>query len=266
MPRIARMNSKSSIVLGVALMVSLCAGAWAQEKNHVNVELIADTSSVRAGESFEIAVRFVIDEGWHLYWTNPGDSGLPPRVEWKVPDGVKIEALRFPTPSQIDAGGGLTSYGYERELVLLAKVTTPKTLTTPLAIEAEIRWLVCKGVCLTEKQSASLSVPVGEPGKPDERFAGWRSLMPTPGTVAVTNEAKDGKTGVLVIRLSDEMRDPEFYSTDADATFSNPRRDAGVLKVEYKRFDTNKTSAPALLAYTDTKTGVRRSIEFTYQY
>lgn len=265
MPTIARMPYKS-IICGVVLTLSLCVGARAQEKNHVKAELISSTSAVSAGESFEIAVRFVIDAGWHMYWTNPGDSGLPPRVEWKVPEGVKVESLRFPTPNRIPVGEDLVSYGYEKELVLLATVTTSKELKGPIEIEAQVRWLVCKGVCLTEKQPAKLSVPVGDGGKPDDRFTGWRSLMPTPGKMPVGGVAKDDKNGWLLIRLDDDMQEPEFFTGDLDAAFTQFRKDGTTLIAEYKRFDTKKTSATAVLAYKDAKTGARKAIEFTYGY
>jgi DsbC/DsbD-like thiol-disulfide interchange protein len=51
----------------------------------VTVELIAETTVVVPGERFNVALDFKLEPHWHLYWKNPGASGLPVEIEWQLP-------------------------------------------------------------------------------------------------------------------------------------------------------------------------------------
>ena len=31
------------------------------------------------GASFTLGLRYVVEQEWHVYWVNPGDSGIEPR-------------------------------------------------------------------------------------------------------------------------------------------------------------------------------------------
>ena len=57
-------------------------------------------------------------EGWHTYWSNPGDSGLPTTITWKLPDGVGVGAIQWPAPRALPTGP-LVNYGYEGQVLLL---------------------------------------------------------------------------------------------------------------------------------------------------
>ena len=60
------------------------------------------------------------------YWRNPGDSGLPPTLDWKLPSGLDAGAMQWPPPRAIPVGP-LVNYGYEGEVLLLTDiaVSTP---------------------------------------------------------------------------------------------------------------------------------------------
>jgi thiol:disulfide interchange protein DsbD len=151
--------------------------------SHASAEIIAEKTSVKPGESFDIALRFKIESGWHMYWTNPGDSGMPPRVQWNLPAGVTVSELKFPVPKRIDVGGGLTSFGYEDELVLLATVTTTADVKLPLELTGDVKWLVCKETCVSEKQSVALKLnnePTGGAAAVKADFERWRAALPVP--------------------------------------------------------------------------------------
>ena len=102
---------------------------------------------------------------WHTYWKNPGESGLPTEIAWKLPQGAKADAIVWPTPSLIDVGG-VTNYGYHDEVMLLSRITPPADLTGPLALNAEANWLVCEDVCIPEEGKFALSLPVGASAQP----------------------------------------------------------------------------------------------------
>jgi len=67
-----------------ALLVSAkSAHSQSPPQSHAKVELMAEESTMRPGQPLWIGILFRLDEGWHIYWQNPGDSGEPPQVQWK---------------------------------------------------------------------------------------------------------------------------------------------------------------------------------------
>jgi thiol:disulfide interchange protein DsbD len=94
-------------------------------------------------------VLFEIEEGWHVYWKNPGDAGLATEVRLTLPEGLETAAPRWPAPSRFTQPGGLAGYGYEGSLLLASEarpVGPPPAAGAPVA--AEVSWLACKEVCL----------------------------------------------------------------------------------------------------------------------
>ncbi|HCC43630.1 MAG TPA: hypothetical protein DEQ32_04490, partial [Gammaproteobacteria bacterium] len=79
---------KWRLALLVFLLMSMVCRA--EEAPHVRVELISEQASVAPGSTFSLLLRQTIDEGWHTYWRNPGDSGAAPTISWDEPSGVSI--------------------------------------------------------------------------------------------------------------------------------------------------------------------------------
>ena len=49
----------------------------------------------RGAERWRVGVELVPDPGWHLYGRDPGEVGLPPRIEWQLP-GAHFGELEWP--------------------------------------------------------------------------------------------------------------------------------------------------------------------------
>ena len=62
--------------------------------------------------------------GWHGYWLNPGDAGLPMSVEWQLPPGCRCGPLRYPVPTRLTIAG-LMNYVYERDYAVLVRLKVP---------------------------------------------------------------------------------------------------------------------------------------------
>ena len=128
---------------------------------HSNIELLSDLARVRPGQRFTVGLRVTLDPGWHTYWTNGGDAGLPLNVAWTLPTGVTAGPLAFPAP-RLMPQPPLMSYGYEREVVYLAELQLPPTLVPGqrLRIEASADWLACADVCLPAAGTVRLDLPI----------------------------------------------------------------------------------------------------------
>lgn len=136
-----------------------------------NVELIGETTGLRAGASTTLAFRITLDRGWHTYFTNAGDAGLPLGARWSLPPGVTISDLRFPAPHLIPLPP-LMSFGYENEVFVLADVTVAANVRigTTLLISADVDFLVCADVCLPASAHLVLNEKVVETAAPS-RFS-----------------------------------------------------------------------------------------------
>jgi len=66
--------------------VSASPTATAANK-HVRATLAPEVVSVPPGRAFQVGLRLETEKGWHTYWKNPGDSNLPTRVRWTLPEG-----------------------------------------------------------------------------------------------------------------------------------------------------------------------------------
>ncbi len=148
------------------------ARAAADDAPHVSVQLIAEHTSVVAGQSQEIGVLLRHDPHWHTYWINPGDSGLPTSLSWTLPPGFRTEEIAWPLPKRFDVGG-LYNFGYDGEVLLPITLEVPADAPpgTPAHIALEAKWLVCREECIPGKASLVLDLPVAPPpAKPDARW------------------------------------------------------------------------------------------------
>ena len=141
------------------LQASLWAGSVAKTPQ-VTVDLLAEPVPLLSGKPTTLGLRFRPTPGWHIYWSNPGDSGLPPSVTWKLPAGWTAGELQFPFPEKILVPP-LVTYGYEQETVLLVQLTPPQGQPLPpkITVQASIEWLVCKETCLPGSATLDLIIP-----------------------------------------------------------------------------------------------------------
>jgi thiol:disulfide interchange protein DsbD len=152
-----------------ALFLLFAPLAHAQISNpdaNVRLSLVADRESVAPGERFTLALRQMIAPGWHTYWRNPGDAGLPPEMEWTVPEGFSVGAFLWPPPKTFvtDLGtGALVNYVYEGEVLLPMEAMAPAgaQVGDTLELRAFVSLLVCDdSTCVPEEAEVRLSLPV----------------------------------------------------------------------------------------------------------
>ena len=175
---------------------------------HSAVTLVAEVSSAAPGAAFDVALRIEQEPGWHVYWTNPGDAGLPPEVEWRLPAGVRAGPLRHPAPEVVELAG-VASYAHEGTPFFLSRVSVPPGFEgDALRLEGTVDYLICADVCLPATEEVSLVLPVGETvrtGALDAarvllpaKGAGWvAAAAPTAAGYALSLAPPAGWTGSL---------------------------------------------------------------------
>jgi DsbC/DsbD-like thiol-disulfide interchange protein len=148
----------TGLLLG--LVFATAAGAQSFTVSHAKVSLIAESNSLQAGQTTWVGVLFDLEKGWHIYWVNPGDSGERPKIQWQLPPGFQAQEIRWPTPVRLGAGT-VIDYGYEGRVLLPAPIQVPADYPVgkPVIVSADIRYLICREVCIPAKAQASLSIP-----------------------------------------------------------------------------------------------------------
>ena len=142
---------------------------------YAKVDLIAADAAVTPGSDLWIGLRFQLDQGWHVYWRNPGDSGNPPVVRWQLPDGVRAGEIVWPAPERIPTGT-LVNYGYANGVVLPVPLTISTSAAAgPLTVGLQVKWLVCQELCVAGQAQLELKLPLGVEEKAE--VAGWKRLI-----------------------------------------------------------------------------------------
>lgn len=125
------------------------------ETGHAKASLITNLQS-SSQESFFVGVRLEMQDGWHTYWENPGDSGNPFNARWSTDAGVIIENVSWPTPQTIPYPP-LMTYGYEGDVVFPFQVF--RSLDTELTeISLDFDFLICADICIPEKATLTLDL------------------------------------------------------------------------------------------------------------
>ena len=176
----------------------------------VTASLVSSHDSVAPGQEFYIALRTVLDDHWHIYWKNPGDSGEPTQIDWELPEGVTAGEINWPLPRTIPTGP-IINYGFEGAPLFLVKfkVSPDAEPGSVITVRSNFYYLVCKDVCIPEEGSASLPIAVGEPAE-DAR---WKSeiegaLAATPKRGPVQGAIK--KSGDIVDMSFTDLPEGDF--------------------------------------------------------
>ena len=168
---------------------------------HVTAELVADRTALVPGSSTIVALRLDIEPGWHTYWRNPGESGLPTTLEWKVPPGYAAGDIAWPAPRALPAGP-LVNYGYEGEVLHVVPLTVPADAKTgsDVTLAARADWLVCRETCIPEGADLTLTLPVAAQAADDTawhaKISTTREALPRPAPAAWN--ARASASGALI--------------------------------------------------------------------
>ncbi|MFP2907288.1 protein-disulfide reductase DsbD family protein [Pyxidicoccus sp. 3LFB2] len=169
-----RQQSKRLGQVGVVGVLLAAAVAWAEvppsavgtgapDEGDPRVEatLLVDATQVKPGDAFRVGVRFRMDPGWHIYWKNPGDSGLETEVTWDTP-GSTVGALQWPYPHTFRTPDGfITTHGYDGEVLLFAQAQAAQDVTGQLQLSAAVEALVCEVHCIPAELMLTRTVPLG---------------------------------------------------------------------------------------------------------
>lgn len=233
------------------------------EEHDVDLALITDAPSMRPGEPFELGAHLTIPAGWHVYWENAGDTGMPTFASLTAPEGFRVEGPFYPAPHRFEEMG-LVSYGYEDEAVLFFRVTPPDEVPAKARFEVAADWLVCKEACFIGEGTASLTLDRSAEARDErevERMAAFRARLPRPleglgagatakAAGALSGDEPGGTATVEVTVPGPPDAALELYPRTHDgleiARVERERRgDATLLRIQYTVIATLEADDPA---------------------
>ena len=188
---------------------------------HLTAELVSLAPWIAPGGTLQVGLVITLEEKWHVYWINAGDSGEPPRINWTLPKGITAGPMQFPIPTRLPLGP-LMDFGYEDEVAFPVQLTAAKNLKPGLIhLNAKVDWLVCREVCIPGKAHLGLNLTVDPnataPAQPVGALGEAIGLLPKslePGMKLTVTGGK--KEFVLDLITGERIPDAEFYPYDQE--------------------------------------------------
>lgn len=181
---------------------------------HVSADLIAESGTLKPGADAWIGIRLTLEKHWHLYWKNPGDSGLPVSVNWTLPAGFTAGDLVWPAPERLQEGP-LVSYVLNGTVLLMAPLHVPANAASGMAvpIRAKVKWLVCKQTCIpgSVELAAAFTLGDGRAGPDMSAFAASRRRQPAPMPAGWHAAASTSGKTLSLILAGAEVRGPAYF-------------------------------------------------------
>jgi len=195
------------------------------------------------GDGRLIGLEILMDEGYKTYWRHPGDSGLPPEIDWTGSQNVADVEILFPAPGRYKDASGVF-FGYDRA-VILPLLVTPVDPALPMRLSLSLEYGVCKEICIPARAELALD-PADTPAKAHaDAVAAAVEQVPVrqdlgePGAFTITS-VKAGEPGHLVVGvraphdalLFAEGPDYRWFLAPEAAMQQGAEADEGVFVVE----------------------------------
>ena len=121
------------------------------EARGIEPQLVAEGPAPPGGE-VELAIEMRTDPGWHGYWLNPGDAGLPMDVKWTAAArAIRSGACATRCRARLTVAG-IMNYVYEKDYAVLVRLKVPKDASGAVPIRAAANWLACTDkICVPEQ-------------------------------------------------------------------------------------------------------------------
>ncbi|WP_176763960.1 protein-disulfide reductase DsbD family protein [Aquimonas voraii] len=163
---LASFRSFLLLLLGLSTALVGAASSAAESEplltDHLRSRLVAAADAAVPGQTLKLGLLLEHDPGWHTYWKNPGDSGLPTRMEFTLPDGLVAGEIEWPLPERQPAGG-LVNFGYSHTELLPVSVAVPADFAADsITITLKASWLICELECIPGSGEYRLALPVAQ--------------------------------------------------------------------------------------------------------
>ncbi len=216
------------------------------DEGHVDASLIAQHDTWQPGTTVTVGLRLAMDEGWHTYWKNPGDAGMPTSITWDLPDGWTAHGIDWPTPVYFETNG-IGGYGYVGTVVLPVRIDVPPDAAPgSVTLKAKASWLECADICIAGSADLQLTGRVGN-DKPQpvaehaELLAAAAARQPEPLPTGAATAFVEDNLIVLVLHLNGTMLEDDaaartrFYPDQSGVIDMSASQEVDPVTIEMTR-------------------------------
>jgi len=161
-------------------IILICFGIYGFSEKYsdtVKPELVYDTSLLESNNIIRVGVLYKLKPNWHIYWKNSGDSGLPTKLEFTVPEGFKAGEIMWPLPNAYRRDGNILDYGYQDEVLLWSDINIPKDFKQKhLPITINTKWVSCEEMCIPGKAEFTINIDLNHK---NNIFNKWFERLPS---------------------------------------------------------------------------------------
>jgi DsbC/DsbD-like thiol-disulfide interchange protein len=205
------------------------ASAWDNDTRSA-ARLIAGSARDESGSRvLRAGVEIKLLPGWKTYWRYPGDSGVPPMMDFSGSDNLKTVTVLWPAPMRFTDGGGGQSIGYKDGLVLPLRIV-PQVAGKPVTLRLKLDYGACEKLCVPAKAKAELTIAGGSSSQ-DASLAAAEARVPKarpigdgapPAIRAVRREAGSAKPRILVDVAAPAGRTVDLFAEGPTADWALP--------------------------------------------
>lgn len=191
--------------------------------DHADLSFVMEKESVNPGQEFSVGLHIQIEEDWHVYWRNPGDSGIPVRIIWDESQPFEFGDIEWPYPYTFQEGH-LTTYGYKEETLLIIPVKAAENMMPGNhTIKARVEFLACKEICLPGFETLTVDVKIDDTPKQQytsfaDLFTKYRAKVPALAEHLDAEFRVEGNALTLKLQgddvLKNDFRNMIFFATE----------------------------------------------------
>jgi DsbC/DsbD-like thiol-disulfide interchange protein len=152
--RLAWMLVLLALVASTGPAAAADASAWDRGK-YSAVRLIAG-GRVETPAIHSAGIEIQLSRGWKTYWRYPGDSGIPPRFDFKGSQNLAEARVLWPAPQRFSDDIGY-SIGYSEHVIFPVRVRAADP-AKPVLLKLNLDYAICEKMCVPA--SAKLELPL----------------------------------------------------------------------------------------------------------
>ena len=163
-----RRSALTSRVAAVAAFVGLMTSAtiaadvspWDDDLQSAARLIAAQANNEAGGRTFRAGVEIKLKPGWKTYWRYPGDSGVPPSLDFSGSQNAKTVTVLYPAPQRFPDGAGGSSIGYMGDVIFPLRVVAERA-GAPVTLRLNMDYAVCEKLCVPAKANLELALTGG---------------------------------------------------------------------------------------------------------
>ena len=211
--RLAHLAAVSLLWAASSAAIAADVTPWDEDVQSAARLIAARVHNESGGRVFRAGVEIKLKEGWKTYWRYPGDSGVPPVLDFSKSQNVKTVTVMYPAPAKFPDGAGGQSIGYVGDVVLPLRVVAANP-AKPVTLSLKFDYAVCQKLCVPAKAELELALDGDDSASTEAAISIAESKVPKAskvgdgGKFAIRSVHRDNATGKPRVVVAVASNDP----------------------------------------------------------